>query len=96
MEKDIVSVVVDEDKEDVANYFKKYDLSSIAVVNQEMKMLGIITADDIIDVIDDEATEDKAIAAYNTVMDAGANAILGCVTSGACMAITDQTKADGI
>ena len=45
---------------------------------------------------DDEATEDKAIAAYNTVMDAGANAILGCVTSGACMAITDQTKADGI
>ena len=58
MEKAIVSVVVDEDKEDVANYFKKYDLSSIAVVNQEMKMLGIITADDIIDVIDDEATED--------------------------------------
>ena len=58
MEKDIVSVVVDEDKEDVANYFKKYDLSSIAVVNQETKMLGIITADDIIDVIDDEATED--------------------------------------
>lgn len=58
MEKDIISVVVDDDKEDVANFFKKYDLSSIAVTNAEMKMLGIITSDDIIDVIDDEATED--------------------------------------
>lgn len=45
---------------------------------------------------DDEAVEDKAIQAYNTVMDAGADAILGCVTSGACVAITDLTKADGI
>ena len=58
MEKDIISVMVDDDKEDVANFFKKYDLSSIAVTSKEMKMLGIITADDIIDVIDEEATED--------------------------------------
>ena len=58
MEKDIISVMVEEDREEVANTFKKYDLSSIAVTNTEMKMLGIITSDDIIDVIDDEATED--------------------------------------
>lgn len=58
MEKDIVSVRVDEDKEEVANTFKKYDLSALAVTNNEMKMLGIITSDDIIDVIEDEATED--------------------------------------
>lgn len=58
MEKDIVSVAVDEDKEEVANTFKKYDLSCIPVTNSEMKMLGIITSDDIIDVIDEEATED--------------------------------------
>lgn len=45
---------------------------------------------------DDEATEDKAIQAYNTVMDEGADAILGAVTSGACIAITDLTAADGI
>ena len=38
---------------------------------------------------DDEATEDKAIQAYNTVMDKGADAILGAVTSGACIAMTD-------
>lgn len=45
---------------------------------------------------DDEATEDKAIQAYNSVMDQGADAILGCVTSGACIAITDLTAEDGI
>lgn len=45
---------------------------------------------------DDEATEDKAIQAYNAVMDEGADAIMGAVTSGACIAITDLTAADGI
>lgn len=58
MEKDIISVNVDDDKEDVAATFKKYDLSSIAVVNKDNKMLGIVTSDDIIDVIEQEATED--------------------------------------
>lgn len=55
---DIICVKVDDDKEEVTQIFKKYDLSSIAVVNKEMKMLGIITSDDIIDVIEEEATED--------------------------------------
>ena len=58
MEKDIVSVMVDDDKEEVAKVFKKYDLSVLAVTNNEMKMLGIVTSDDIIDVIEEEATED--------------------------------------
>lgn len=58
MEKDIISVKVDDNKEDVANIFKKYDLSTLAVTNNEMKMLGIITSDDIIDVIEEVATED--------------------------------------
>lgn len=58
MEQDIISVDVDDDKEEVASTFKKYDLSSIAVVNKEKKMVGIITADDVIDVIEQEATED--------------------------------------
>ena len=58
MEKDIISVNVDDDKEEVANVVKKYDLSSIAVVNKENKMLGIITVDDVIDVIEEEVTED--------------------------------------
>ena len=45
---------------------------------------------------DDEATEDKAIQAYNSIMDEQVNAIMGCVTSGACVAIVDMTKEDGI
>lgn len=45
---------------------------------------------------DDEASADTALTAYNTVMDWGAQAILGCVTSGACSAITSSTHDDGI
>ncbi|WP_099204373.1 ABC transporter substrate-binding protein [Scatolibacter rhodanostii] len=45
---------------------------------------------------DDEATEDKAIQAYNTVMDKGINVLMGAVTSGSSIAIADLTKADGI
>lgn len=45
---------------------------------------------------DDEATEDKAIQAYNAVMDQGVQAIMGAVTSGACIAITDLTLEDGV
>ncbi len=46
--------------------------------------------------VDDEASPDKALTAYNTVMDWGAQVILGTVTSGACLAITSSTYADGI
>ena len=45
---------------------------------------------------DDEASPDKALTAYNTVMDWGAQTILGAVTSGACLAITSSTFEDGI
>lgn len=45
---------------------------------------------------DDEASEDKAVTAYNSLMDEGMNALLGCVTSGACLAVIDQSYADGI
>ncbi|MDU6266010.1 MAG: ABC transporter substrate-binding protein [Anaerocolumna aminovalerica] len=46
--------------------------------------------------VDDEASPDVAVSAYNTVMDNGAQAILGAVTSDAHMAITDLTNYDGI
>lgn len=45
---------------------------------------------------DDQATPDKAVTAYDTLMDNGMNALLGCVTSGSCLAVTDLTKEDGI
>jgi branched-chain amino acid transport system substrate-binding protein len=45
---------------------------------------------------DDEASEDKAVTAYNSLMDKKIDGFLGGVTSGSSLAIIDQTKADGI
>lgn len=47
-----------EDQEHVAGDFKKYDLLAMPVVDSEHKMVGIITVDDIVDIIDEEASED--------------------------------------
>ena len=47
-----------DDQEEVANIAKKYDLLSIPVVDKEGRLVGIITIDDIVDVIEDENTED--------------------------------------
>ena len=56
-------VKVDTDQEEVALIFKKYDLNAIAVVNNEQKLVGVITFDDIMDVIEKEASEDIALQA---------------------------------
>ena len=45
---------------------------------------------------DDEATEDKAVQAYNKLMDEGINGFLGCVTSGSCIAVVEQSQMDGM
>jgi magnesium transporter len=58
MDTDVISVVTSDDREEVANVFKKYDFSVLPVVNDEKKLIGIITADDIIDVLLEETTED--------------------------------------
>lgn len=55
---DLVTVDVLDDQEDVANKVAKMDLLAIPVVDNQHKMLGIITHDDIIDVVREEATED--------------------------------------
>lgn len=47
-----------DDQEEVANIAKKYDLLSVPVVDKEERLVGIITIDDIVDVIEDENTED--------------------------------------
>jgi len=56
--RDAVSVPVDADVEDVANMFDKYNYYALPVVDGGGKLLGIITFDDVIDVIREEATED--------------------------------------
>ena len=47
-----------DDQEEVANIAKKYDLLSVPVVDKENRLVGIITIDDIVDVIEEETTED--------------------------------------
>ena len=46
------------DQEDVAKFFQDYDYSSLPVVDSENRLVGIITIDDIVDIIEEEATED--------------------------------------
>lgn len=58
MQKDVVSVQCDEDQEEVAKIFSKYDLIVLPVVNDQHRLLGIITIDDVYDIIQDEVTED--------------------------------------
>jgi magnesium transporter len=58
MTTDIISVRSDTDQEEVARQVASYNLLAIPVVDEENKLVGIITVDDVIDVIKDEATED--------------------------------------
>ena len=60
MDRDFVTCNVNDDQEEVANMFKRYDLNAMAVVNNENKIIGIITIDDVVDIIVEEATEDIA------------------------------------
>lgn len=58
METNVISAGTLDDKEDVAQLFDKYDLSVLPVVDKENRLVGIITVDDAIDVIQEENTED--------------------------------------
>ena len=58
MTADLISARVDMDQEEVARQVAAYNLLAIPVVDEENKLVGVITVDDIIDVIKDEATED--------------------------------------
>ena len=58
MDDNIKSVYAEEDQEDVARLVSKYDLKVVPVINHKKNLLGIITIDDIIDVIQEENTED--------------------------------------
>ncbi len=58
MKENYVSINTFDDQEYVANQFKKYDLVSMPVVDKEHRLVGIITIDDIVDIIDQENTED--------------------------------------
>ena len=58
MEDRVVSVLVTEDQEEVAHKIRDYNLLAVPVIDEENRLLGIITVDDIIDVMDEEASDD--------------------------------------
>lgn len=66
METDFISVETTDDKEFAAQQMSKYDLTAIPVVDGENRIVGIITVDDVLDVMQQEATEDISIMAAVT------------------------------
>jgi magnesium transporter len=66
----VVSAAVDEDQEDTANRLRSYDLTAIPVVGDDDRLVGIVTVDDVLDVLDEESAEDAyrmaAIREYET------------------------------
>lgn len=58
MTREVVSVSTDTDQEEVARVIQRYDFLAVPVVDREQRLVGIVTVDDIIDVIQQEATRD--------------------------------------
>lgn len=69
MNTDYTEVYTNTDQEEVARIFKKYDIPVLPVVNTEGRLLGIITFDDVMDVIEEENTEDLQKMAAITPVD---------------------------
>lgn len=55
---DVVRITTDTDQEEVARLMSDYDLAVLPVVDEEDRLVGIVTVDDVLDVVEDEATED--------------------------------------
>jgi len=60
--KDVITADVEDDQEDVAETMSKYDLLAMPVVDETGKLLGIVTVDDALDVLEEESAEDLELA----------------------------------
>lgn len=70
MNREVISVSTDDDQEKVAQVIQKYDLLAVPVVDREGRLVGAVTVDDAIDIIEAEATEDiHRLAAIRTTED---------------------------
>lgn len=58
MDPDVTSVTTDTDQEEIANLFRKYDLVALPVVDQAGRLAGVISVDDVLEVIEEEDSED--------------------------------------
>ena len=69
MDENVVFCTTTDDQEDVSGMFSDYDLLAIPVVDRENRLVGIVTVDDVMDVMEQEATEDMEIMAAITPSD---------------------------
>jgi Mg2+ transporter MgtE len=69
MDRDVIRVHVSDDQEEVARLIAKYDLLGVPVVDADERLVGLITVDDVIDVLNEEHTEDVAEAAGTSASD---------------------------
>ncbi len=69
MDENVISVSTDTDQEEVAQMLSKYDFLALPVVDKENRMVGIVTFDDAMDIIEEETTEDIEIMAGMTPSD---------------------------
>ena len=69
MTEEVISALTTQDREDVALDFNKYDLSAMPVVDEENRLVGIVTVDDAMDVLQEETTEDIEKMAAITPLD---------------------------
>lgn len=76
MEHDPLYVSVELDQEEVASFFMTHDLITLPVVDHQMRLVGRITADDVMDVMEEEATEDFARLAGVSVAEYGEQSAL--------------------
>src|SRR5260370_8066753 len=69
IDKDVIKVQTDTDQEEVARVIAKYDLLGVPVVDDENHLVGLVTVDDVIDVLREEQAEDFSEMAGGTVED---------------------------
>jgi len=73
--RDVIRVNTHTDQEEVAGLFSKYDLVEAPVVDDERRLVGRVTVDDVLDVIEDEASEDLARMAGTTEEEIGSSSV---------------------
>ncbi len=69
MDSDVIRVHVNDDQEEVARIIAKYDLLGVPVVDEDERLVGLVTVDDIIDVLDEEHSEDFSELAGTSAAD---------------------------
>jgi magnesium transporter len=76
MSTDVISVTVDTDQEEVADLVTKFDFMAVPVVDSGNRLLGVVTVDDVLDVIEEEASEDIYKMAGSSVEEEESESIL--------------------